>query len=73
MEYVSIDETCAIFDETRKKINYDALGEGNYTVLIKPCGIFIGKHGSADHVASLQYKVQQILFEPATVQTQCML
>ena len=52
------------YDKNLKAMTFDKLVYGNYRVIFMVKGIYIGSHGSTDHLASLHLKIMQIQCQP---------
>ena len=65
--FIKIDsEKLRVYDFERNEIHFDnfnKLQHGQYKVIIKICGIYIGSHGSIPKFASLQMKIVQIMYQ----------
>lgn len=63
--YIKLDENIKAFNFERqllKSPNYDV---GEYKLIIRVNGIFIGVHGETEKYASLQLRVTQIMYRPS--------
>ena len=64
--FIKVDtENLRVFDFERNEIHLDDISKlqhGEYKVIIKICGIYIGSHGSIPKYASLQMKIIQIMY-----------
>ena len=61
--FFKLTQDCVYFDENKEIIKENNLGYGNYRVIFKINGIYIGQHGSTPYLASLQVRIIQVQYK----------
>ena len=55
---------CVFFDKDKSVIRPVDMSHGNYRVIFKIIGIYMGPHGATEKLGSLQVRIIQMLYEP---------
>ena len=62
--YFKLSHDCVFFYKDKSVIGPVDMSHGNYRVIFKIIGIYMGPHGATDKLGSLQVRIIQMQYEP---------
>ena len=62
--YFKLSHDCVFFDKDKSVIRPVDMSHGNYRVIFKINGIYMGPHGATEKLGSLQVRIIQMQYEP---------